>query len=262
MRLYWNTATLIHVGFPGGSDGKESAHNMGDLGCIPESGRSPGGGNGYLLQYSCLRNPMDRGAWQTSLTYTSIPGERLGWRFLLSHPAAAMKWEVFWRPGFVLKDLAIPPAVSVKDAPHLSTKSLGSRRKGLWAPSPRLQATEELQSPSLGSFLPWLRQITAGKAASTAQNFWCNLWTRERGWGVPSSHRSGLREQSATLDERDGNLVWRGVKAHNSSTRRLVLSTTAAGPRTVTRPLRARILKLLLSTCLPYLPGKLWLTGL
>ena len=50
------------LGFPGHSDGKESARNMGDLGSIPESGRSPGEGNGSPLQYSCLENPMDRGA--------------------------------------------------------------------------------------------------------------------------------------------------------------------------------------------------------
>ena len=52
------------MGFPGGSDGKESAFNAGDLGSIPELGRSPGGGNGNLLQYSCLGKSMDRGAWQ------------------------------------------------------------------------------------------------------------------------------------------------------------------------------------------------------
>ena len=50
--------------FPGGSDGKESACNAGDPSLIPELGGSPGEGNGYLLQYSCLENPMDRGAWQ------------------------------------------------------------------------------------------------------------------------------------------------------------------------------------------------------
>ena len=50
-------------GFPGGSDGKESAYNAGDPGSIPGSGRSPGEGNGNPLQYSCLENPMDRGAW-------------------------------------------------------------------------------------------------------------------------------------------------------------------------------------------------------
>ena len=46
-----------------GSDGKESACNAGDLGLIPGSGRSPGEGNGYPLQYSCLENSMDRWAW-------------------------------------------------------------------------------------------------------------------------------------------------------------------------------------------------------
>ena len=49
--------------FPGSSDGKESVCNAGDLGSIPGLGRSPGGGNGNPLQYSCLENPMDRGAW-------------------------------------------------------------------------------------------------------------------------------------------------------------------------------------------------------
>ena len=50
-------------GFPGGSDGKASAHNIGDLGSIPRSGRSPREGNGNPLQYSCLENSMDGGAW-------------------------------------------------------------------------------------------------------------------------------------------------------------------------------------------------------
>ena len=48
------------LGFPGGSDGKESACNVGDPGLIPGSGRSPGEGNGNPLQYSCLENFMDR----------------------------------------------------------------------------------------------------------------------------------------------------------------------------------------------------------
>jgi len=49
--------------FPGGSDGKASVYNVGDLGSIPGSGRSPGEGNGTPLQYYCLENPMDGGAW-------------------------------------------------------------------------------------------------------------------------------------------------------------------------------------------------------
>jgi len=48
---------------PGGSDSKESACNAGDPGLIPVSGRSPGEGNGNPLQYSCLENSMDKGAW-------------------------------------------------------------------------------------------------------------------------------------------------------------------------------------------------------
>ena len=48
---------LCFEGFPGGSNGKESACNAGDLGSIPELGRSPGGGQGNPLQYSCLENP-------------------------------------------------------------------------------------------------------------------------------------------------------------------------------------------------------------
>ena len=53
--------------FSGGSDCKASACNVGDLGSIPGSGRSPGEGNGTPLQYSCLENPMDRGAWQATV---------------------------------------------------------------------------------------------------------------------------------------------------------------------------------------------------
>ena len=55
--------SLVLWDFPGGSDGKASAYNAGDLGSISGSGRSPGEGNGNPLQYSCLENPMDGEAW-------------------------------------------------------------------------------------------------------------------------------------------------------------------------------------------------------
>ena len=58
---------IIIMGFPGSSDGKVSAYNVGDLGSIPGSGRSPGEGNGNPLQHSCLKNPMDQGAWWTTV---------------------------------------------------------------------------------------------------------------------------------------------------------------------------------------------------
>ena len=53
--------------FSGGSDGKESSCTAGDLGLIPGLGRSPEQGHGNPLQYSCLENPMDRGAWRATV---------------------------------------------------------------------------------------------------------------------------------------------------------------------------------------------------
>ena len=57
----------ISLGLPGGSEGKESASKAGDLDSIPGSGSSPGEGNCYPVQYSCLGNPMHRGAWRATV---------------------------------------------------------------------------------------------------------------------------------------------------------------------------------------------------
>ena len=62
------------ISFPGGSDGKESACNAGDLGSIPGLGKSPGEGNGYPLLHSCLENSMDREVWWT--TIPEVPKSR------------------------------------------------------------------------------------------------------------------------------------------------------------------------------------------
>ena len=62
------------MGFTGGSNVKEFTCNAEDLGSIPESRRSPGERNGYPLQYSCLDNPMDRGAWQATVSRVSKSG--------------------------------------------------------------------------------------------------------------------------------------------------------------------------------------------
>ena len=69
-----NIALVNHISvpwdFPGGSVVKNPSANAGDagdMGSNPESGRSPRGGNGNSLQYSCLKNPMDRGAWQATV---------------------------------------------------------------------------------------------------------------------------------------------------------------------------------------------------
>ena len=73
--------------FPGGSDGKASVYNAGDLGSSPGLGRSPGEGNGNLLQYCCLENPMDRGAW-----YATVCGVAKSWTrlsdFTSLHPTS------------------------------------------------------------------------------------------------------------------------------------------------------------------------------
>ena len=58
-KLRFLVGVSISKGFHGGSDGKEPAYNVGDLGSIPGLGRSPGEGNDYPLQYSCLKNFMD-----------------------------------------------------------------------------------------------------------------------------------------------------------------------------------------------------------
>ena len=62
---------MYNWGFPGGSDGKESACNVGDVGSIPGSGRSLGEGNGNPHQYSCQENPMDREAWRATVHWVA-----------------------------------------------------------------------------------------------------------------------------------------------------------------------------------------------
>ena len=57
----------VCIGFPGDADGKESTYSVGDLGSIPGSERSLGGGHSNPLQYSCLKNPTERGAWRATV---------------------------------------------------------------------------------------------------------------------------------------------------------------------------------------------------
>ena len=109
-RLKRLSSSRSSKGFPGGSEVKAFASNAGDPGSIPGSGSSPGRGNGNPLQYSCLENPMDRGAWKATVhgvvtsrtrlsdftfTFTQtqrrqwhptpvlLPGKSHGWRSLV-----------------------------------------------------------------------------------------------------------------------------------------------------------------------------------
>ena len=72
--------SLTLLGFPGGSDGNESACNAGEPGLIPELGRSPGEGNGYPLKYSCLENSMKRGVWWAK----SMRSQRIGHNWVIT----------------------------------------------------------------------------------------------------------------------------------------------------------------------------------
>ena len=76
-----NACYYLSLGFPGGPVIKNLSANAGDTGSIPGSGRSPGGGNGNPLEYSCLGNPMDRGAWLATVhgvtkSQTNLPTKR------------------------------------------------------------------------------------------------------------------------------------------------------------------------------------------
>ena len=88
---------------PGGSNGKASAYNAGDLGSIPGSGRSPGEGNGNPIQYSCLENPMDGGAW-----WATVHGVAQSWLCLqgplekeMAPHSSILAWKIPWmgEPG-------------------------------------------------------------------------------------------------------------------------------------------------------------------
>ena len=79
------------MGFPGGLDGKESACNVGDPGSIPGLGSSPGEENVTSLQYSCLENPMDRGAW-----WGRVRGVAKS-QTLLKQISTRAPWQLLWK---------------------------------------------------------------------------------------------------------------------------------------------------------------------
>ena len=82
-------------GFPGGSEGKASACNAGDLGSIPGSGRSPREGNGNPLKYSCLKNPTDRETWSTTAHGIAKSRTRLSdFTFFLSFLVDYSPWDL------------------------------------------------------------------------------------------------------------------------------------------------------------------------
>ena len=89
-------------GFLHSSVSKASVGNAGDLGSIPGSGRSPGEGNGNPLQYSCLENPMDRGAWRATVHWVTKVGH-----YLVTKPPPPFSQSVVWLFTLLLITLLI-----------------------------------------------------------------------------------------------------------------------------------------------------------
>ena len=122
MYIYIYTFIYFYLtvqGFPDGSDGQESACNAGDPSSIPESGRSPGEGNGNPLQYSCLENSMDRGAWQATVhgvakSQTRLSDQqtdtRLNTRSYLQHAGSLVAAYAIWA-SLVAQLVKNPPAM-------------------------------------------------------------------------------------------------------------------------------------------------------
>ena len=119
--LLLNVASFfpLCVGFPGGSDGKESACNAGESGSVPGSGRSPGEGNGNPPQYSCLENPVDGGAWQATVhgvTKTNIPHCVYYW-WAEFHFLLLQERKLPLHPNLGSQNAGMQPTVIQSDAP-------------------------------------------------------------------------------------------------------------------------------------------------
>ena len=103
--------TMVHIvkaRLPWWFSGKEATYNAGDVrdtGSISRSGRSPGGGHSNPLQYSCLENPMDRGAWQTKVHRVTESWTQLKWMSThMIFPGVVYYWELDHKEGWVLKN--------------------------------------------------------------------------------------------------------------------------------------------------------------
>ena len=95
---------MTSIYFPGvlcGSGGKVSAYNVGDLGLVPGLGRSPEEGNSYPLQYSCLENSTDRGAWQATVHGVAKSQTRLSDFHFHFHCDRLQKWRKLFQLFFV-----------------------------------------------------------------------------------------------------------------------------------------------------------------
>ena len=144
MHMFWGD-------FPGYSDSKESACNVGDTGSIPGWGRSPGEGNGYPHQYSCLDNSMDRGAWWATVRRITKSRTRL----------SDLHTRTFWGAGGWY---ATPPNTGNGDQQHVvqSEGQGGCKDRREVGDPARDLSLLELQSPREVSELGWEGAAGAG----------------------------------------------------------------------------------------------------
>ena len=147
----------------GGSDGKESVCSAREPGLIPGLGRSPGEGNGYALQYSCLEKSMDRGAWWATVHGVTTSGTRLNdW---VSH-----KWQVL---GWAWMMTAKPSMVQGQEAEYTGVGR--SFRSGSSSPAPQGLSISNTQgawkAPGLSSSLIWDSISFLGGKVHTSQHW-------------------------------------------------------------------------------------------
>ena len=166
---------LSYLGFPGGSDGKASACSMGDLGSTPGLGRSPGEGNGNPLQYSCLENSMDWGAWWAIVHGVAKVTVILG----------------FIIPGWTYKSVhsLIPSTPPSPIARWFKSRSKKSNRFGL--------------IPALPPYgLPWWHSGQCRRCKRHRFDSWVRkiLWSRKMAicssilaWKIPWTEEPGIR---------------------------------------------------------------------
>ena len=110
--------------FPGGPDSKESAPKVGDWESIPGSGRSPGEGNGYPLQHSCLGNTMDRGAWQVTVHGVVKSWTRLSNSHTHTHTHTHTRTSSFYsQRSIFLKTPPIPANPQMQNSGHCRSLS-------------------------------------------------------------------------------------------------------------------------------------------
>ena len=121
------------MGFPDSSVGKESAYDAGDLGSIPGLGRSPREGNSNPLQYSCLENPMDRGAWRATVHRVTKSQTRLSdFHFTSLHMSdAALPSHALQGVLYIVKDFPPGPA---NDCRLLGHSTFNTRQELFFVP--------------------------------------------------------------------------------------------------------------------------------